>query len=379
MTFYNTDYVRIQDVVIQGAGIQACSQHIQILNSQFSGDGLAIRNDGCTPNTNLDILIDGNTFYNLPGATWEGRVSIYSPNDPSGITLSNNIFGQGGCSDGLQIIGNTGGLHVGPGNIFRDLLQGSCGPHVDAIQEYGAGANNVIEGNYFINNTVNIGIYDGGSPNSVVRNNVFDVPNGSNQALQLGGINGMVMEHNTFKNTILGVGTKSSMSQNTNWVVQNNIFENSDFTASGDQPGCGSNCIVRYNLKSNGGTTNPTGTNNITGNAQYVGVGSVTNWAGWQLAAGSPGKNAGNDGLDMGTTYYGLEAEEAIRLLPPPPQASPPPQSHQAKLISRGPQAPTTSASPATRSTAAARCSLRSQARATATPASLLRPHTATT
>ena len=44
------------------------------------------------------------------------------------------------------------------------------------------------------------------------------------------------------------------------------------------------------------------------------------------------------------------------------------------RSISRGPLRPITSASPATRFTAAARCSPRSPARATATPASLLRP-----
>jgi hypothetical protein len=115
----------------------------------------------------------------------------------------------------------------------------------------------------------------------------------------------MLMEHNTFVNVTLGIGTKFANSQHSGWTVQNNIFDNADFTASGDQPGCGSDCIMRYNLKSRGGSTTPSGSNSITGNAQYVGTGSVSNWANWQLASGSPGKNAGNDGRDMGANTFG--------------------------------------------------------------------------
>jgi hypothetical protein len=69
---------------------------------------------------------------------------------------------------------------------------------------------------------------------------------------------------------------------------------------------------MRYNMKTNGGSTNPGGTNVITGTVQYVGVGSVTNWAGWQLAAGSPGKAAANDGKDVGVVQGDTTA-------PPPP------------------------------------------------------------
>lgn len=317
-SIYGSRYLLLDDLVIGGGGISGCSQHIQIRNSRFVTNGLVMRNDGgCTPTTNLDITLDGNTFNGLPVPLWEGRLSIGLTGNPSGIVITNNTFGGGGCSDGIQLVGGVGGVQIGPGNIFRDLVQGSCGPHVDSIQTYGAGPGTRIEGNYFVNNTVDVGIYDGDA-NVTIRDNVFDRPNAvTYQALQLGGINTMLMEHNTFKDTLLGVGTKFANSPNTNWVVQNNIFDNSIFSASGDQPGCGSNCIIRYNLKSNGGTTNPTGTNNITGNAVYVGVGSVTNWAGWQLTSTSPGFAAGSDGEDMGTNYYGSGT-------PPPP---PPPDT----------------------------------------------------
>jgi hypothetical protein len=163
---------------------------------------------------------------------------------------------------------------------------------------------------------VYVGFYDGGSPSMTIRNNVFDT-NPGGQAIQIGGINGMLMEHNTFRNMTLGIGTKFANTPHTNWTVQNNIFDNAHFTASGDQPGCGSNCIMRYNLKSRGGSTNPAGTNVVTGTAVWAGAGSPSNWAGWELASGSPGKDAGNDGKDMGTLYYGTASPQ------PPPATVP--------------------------------------------------------
>jgi hypothetical protein len=316
MKIGNSDYIKIQDVVLDsGLQLNACSTNIQILNNDFNGS-MTVRADGCTPNNNLNYLIDGNLFDNLGTSTWEGRLGIGLTGSNSGITVSNNTFSgsgpSGNCSDGIFLGGGTGGVRIGPGNIFRDIIQGSCSAHVDAIQDYGAGPGNVIEGNYFINNSVDIGIYDGGK-SYTVRNNVFDKPSSdSGQAIQMGGIQGMLMEHNTFINTVLGIGTKSGNTPNSGWVVQNNIFDNSHFTASGDQPGCGSDAIMRYNLKSHGGTTNPTGTNSITGNTVYVGAGSLTNWADWLLAAGSPGKSAGNDGKDMGVIYYGSTSPTVI-------------------------------------------------------------------
>ena len=194
----NCEFIIIDNVVINGGIINACSQHIQIRNSEFTA-ALTLRNDGgCTPTSELDIILDGNTFNGLGTGVWEGRLSIGLSGNNSGIVISNNVFGGGGCSDGIQLIGGVGDVQIGPGNIFRDLVQGSWGEHVDAIQAYGAGPGNRIEGNYFYNNTVNIVIYDGGV-DYIIRNNVFDTPNDTDyEAFQLGGINTLLMEHNTF-------------------------------------------------------------------------------------------------------------------------------------------------------------------------------------
>ena len=182
------------------------------------------------------------------------------------IVARHNTFGPGGCSDGVQI--GASGITIGPGNYFHDKLQGACAPHVDAIQVVG-GNDLIITGNYLVNNTVHLGIYDGAG-NVKVSHNTFDA-NPGGQALQIGGVQGMHMHHNTFCDVTLGIGTKFANEVHSGWIVENNLFDAAEFAASGDQPGCGSDCILRYNLKTNGGTTTPTGTNTVTGTVSYTG------------------------------------------------------------------------------------------------------------
>ncbi len=318
---YNARFIKFSNLTLTGAAVRGCSVSIEFLDSVFvaNGSGLVYNYDtACSGVTNMALVVDGVTFDRVRNTGYEGRLSIRGVR---GITVRNSVFtGQptSNQSDGIQIVGGSRDVTIGPGNVFADILQSQCGSvHCDAIQAYGGGANTIITGNYFSNCSVYIGFYDGGSPSMTVSNNVFDTaPSG--QALQIGGIQGMLMEHNTFRGVTLGIGTKNGNTQHSGWIVQNNIFDNARFTASGDQPGCGADCVMRYNLKSNGGSTTPTGTNSISGNAVYVGAGSRTAWANWQLAAGSPGKSAASDGEDMGTTYFGGTT-------PPPPPPPPPP------------------------------------------------------
>lgn len=302
---YGSSFIKFDSLTFRSVEVRECSTDIQFLDSVWipSGDdGLVFNYATSCPQTDMRLVVDGATFSNLGRAGYEGRVSVRGVR---GLTIKNSLFSgeppnPADASDGLMLIGNSTNVTVGPGNVFRDIIQDNCGSvHCDAIQMYGNGSGTTITGNYFVNNTVHVGNYDGDSPNMKITNNIFDRGR-SGQSLQIGGVHGMLMEHNTFHEVVLGIGTKSADAQHSGWVVQNNIFDASSFTASGDQPGCGSDCVMRSNLKSNGGSTNPTGTQNIVGNAIFVGVGSVTNIAGWQLAVGSPGKNAATDGTDMG-------------------------------------------------------------------------------
>lgn len=305
---WNSRFIKFSRLTLTGAAVRGCSTNIEFLDSVFAanGSGLSFNYDtACGSVTDMALVVDGVVFDRVRNAVHEGRLSIRGVR---GIAIRNSTFsGQPTTnqSDGIQIVGGSRDVTIGPGNVFSNILQSQCGSvHCDAIQAYGGGANTVITGNYFSNCSVYIGIYDGGSPSTKVSNNVFDTaPAG--QALQIGGVQGMLMEHNTFRGVTLGIGTKNGNTHHSGWVVQNNIFDNARFTASGDQPGCGADCVMRYNLKSNGGSTTPAGSNSITGTAIYLGTGSLSAWENWKLASSSPGAIAGNDGLDMGTTYFG--------------------------------------------------------------------------
>ncbi len=295
--------VTFDGIRFSGGGFisKAATKNITIQNSDFGTSQLVI----LTANlNNNNILIDNNKFgaFNAVGG-WEGRLQISRGGDPqtvpiavSGVVVSNNTFGPGGCSDGIQI--GAHGVKVGPGNTFTGIRQGSCTAHVDAIQGYGQ-SSTVIDGNYFVGNTIHVGFYDGGSSETIT-NNVFGPPGDNVQNLQLGAVRGMRLAHNSFRNTIAAYGSKAGNSPNSGWIIENNLLVNSDFNAGGDQPGCGSDCIMRYNLKDSQSSSNPTGTNSVLGSPTFVGGSAPTTYQGYQLAPGSPGKNAANDGKDIG-------------------------------------------------------------------------------
>jgi hypothetical protein len=246
--------------------------------------------------SNANILIDASTFINItPGANDpEGRLQIAQPacagSQPVGVTVTNSLFENTssniGESDGIQI-GATG-VVVGPGNTFRGIRQASFDRHIDAIQGYGQ-RNTVITGNYFINNTVDVGIYDDGN-GEVITHNVFQ-----NAITSFRGNDNTTIAHNTFFGSDFRIegksGTPSGM------IIRDNIFRNHAVIGS---MSCNS-CTITHNQFSSGGF----GTNNIIGAPTFVGGASPTSWAGFALAPGSVGKNAATDGKDMGANYFG--------------------------------------------------------------------------
>jgi hypothetical protein len=286
------------------------TRNLTIQNSAFGTNQLDIS----TVNfNNNNILIDHNTFgaYNATGC--EGRLCVHWGNGPgsvpAGVVITNNTFGPGGCSDGIQI--GSYGVVVGPGNVFTGVVQGSCATHVDAIQGYGQ-SHTRVDGNYFVDNSVDLGFYDGGTA-EVWTNNVFQHSSSNGQAVQLGTIADPIFQHNTVKNATINVNGKPANGPSTNLLLKDNIFIGSssvNLTQNGT-PAC-TGCTVTHNLFATSGIAS--GTNNIIGAPTFVGGGSPATWAGYQLAVGSLGKNAGTDGLDMGITNYGTST-------PPSPSA----------------------------------------------------------
>jgi hypothetical protein len=320
-----TNYVTIQSATAQGASISptvnngsqylsfssmtipsmqiigASTKHIKVLKNLFNSSILDIN----TVNfNNNDILVDGNSFTGVSatGAAAEGRVSVHWPNGPgtvaAGVTISNNTFDGGGCSDGVQI--GSYGVVVGPGNVFTNLTQGSCVEHVDAIQGYGH-SHAVIKGNYFNKPRVCLGFYDDGNTD-VFQDNVFigSGVDGSQCVIDIGSGVNQTFTHNTVYNVSARVGGINN-SAGGSGTYNNNIFYNSSFN-SGPLSACTS-CTFTHNLFNV--TGNARGTDNLSGTPTFTGGAPSSTWAGWKLLSTSVGYLKATDSTDMGTTFYG--------------------------------------------------------------------------
>ena len=305
-----TQFVRLSSLTIGGAAINgANTRHIAVTNSVFT-QKMDVNTIGFNNN---DILIDGNTFNSIgSGGGTEGRLNVYWPGGPgsvaAGVTVSNNTFDKGGCSDGIQL--GAYGVVVGPGNYFGSLPQGSCTEHVDAIQGYGQ-SHSVIRGNYFVRPRVCLGFYDGGTA-EVFENNVFvgNGVDGTQCVIDLGSVTSASFKHNTLSNVSPRVGGINSSAGGSGTYTEN-IMIGSSFKA-GPASSC-SSCTFTHNLFSSGGN----GTNNLTGTPTFTGGSLPTTLAGWQLASSSIGYRAALDATDMGALIGSTTAPAPVTLTPP--------------------------------------------------------------
>ena len=137
------DGLTIDGVYTNGA------RNVAFVNSKFTG---LVRVDTPANVSAANILFDHDTFDGLSATatSYEGRLTVrgYDNSAPVGVKITNSHFGNGGCSDGVQIIGGAYGVEVGPGNEFAGIRQGACAPHVDSIQLYGSSHTQIV-GNYF--------------------------------------------------------------------------------------------------------------------------------------------------------------------------------------------------------------------------------------
>ncbi len=290
-----SQHVKFQNLTISGATIRDASSYISFVGSTFTDQAVV----SSTSSNNVHILFDKSTFDGISVCTncYEGRLQIVSG---SGVTVTNSHFGGGGEADGIQI--NASGAVIGPGNVFEGLLQGNYARHIDSIQGYGQ-TNTTITGNYFTNDTIYVGFYDGGS-NETITNNVFGPSATNEQKLQLGSVQGLTFTHNTVKgNFVVAQGAKNGSARNSNALYANNIFDGTSIADTGDQPGCATNCVYQSNLFTS--SSNARGTANLIGKPTYTGGASPTAWAGLALASTSLGYHVATDSRDMGIGYYG--------------------------------------------------------------------------
>ena len=185
-------------LTIRGAYLNG-ARNVAFVNSTFTD---MTRVDTIASIANANILFDHNTFdgINMCSSCYEGRLTVrgYNNTAPVGVTISNNHFGGGGQSDGIQVIGQAYGVQIGPGNEFANLKQGSFSAHVDPIQFYGD-THTTVTGNYFHGNSTGIMAGDG-TDHALITNNVFVTDGEYPDQVVIGGGSNDVIRHNVFAN-----------------------------------------------------------------------------------------------------------------------------------------------------------------------------------
>lgn len=257
-------------------------------------DGMS-RVDTTVATPNAHILFDSNTFDGITAGPddYEGRLTIrgFDNTEDVGVTLSNNHFGGGGGSDGIQIVGGAYGVVIGPGNEFTGLCQCGQSAHVDPIQLYGSSHTQIV-GNYFHDNGDGSGgiMAPDGGDHEIISGNVFVVDQYP-PMIQLGSHTASEITHNTFVGNDVHIDHKTGSDPSTDGVVRDNVFV-APSGLSADPL-----AVEDYNLFGGGGGE---GLHDIEGVAVFVGGSNPATYADFHLTASSPGHLAASDGTDIG-------------------------------------------------------------------------------
>ena len=214
-----------------------------------------------------------------------------------------------GCADGIQ----TGSPVIVEYSYIGDKLDNATGcvgdPHTDGMQFYGwPPMGSIVRYNYFYNNSQMLAAYDS-LGDVTIEHNVLDSGAAARPCpLELYADDGSIVRNNTL--IIRNSGAVGGICLDHKPVDSAGV--NTQIT----------NNIIAYLSQSNGSTygtyTNnlvPGGSGgNINGTATFVGTcqGGFANWRNCALAPGSAGKNAGTDGKDVGTHYYGVRKPSGL-------------------------------------------------------------------
>jgi hypothetical protein len=284
---------------------------------EFVGDrfvGMA-RVDTPRPVANAGILFSANTFLGIDQCSncFEGRLTVNGDDNtvPVGVTISGNRFGDGGGSDGVQIVGGAYGVEV-LDNEFDHLLQGDYEAHVDPLQLYGS-SHTHIAGNYFHDNDTGIMAPDG-ADHELIEDNLFvSRTSGYPWPIVLGSDVGSTLVHNTLVDGAcefnIRCGTLRVYGGNSGQASRDTVVRDNVFTAFATDGGAAL-AADDHNLVLSG----KRGAGDAAGVPRYAGGGDTRQ--SFRLAAGSPGKGAASDGGDVGILDHPAP--------PPPPVTAPP-------------------------------------------------------
>jgi Bacterial Ig domain/Bacterial Ig-like domain/Right handed beta helix region len=297
--------LKLDGLTLNGAYLNG-AKNVSIVNSTVTQ---MMRVDTPTSAPNANVLIDHNTFsgINVCSSCYEGRLAIrgYNNTQPVGVTVSNNLFGPGGDSDGVQIIGDAYGVQIGPGNEFRGLAQVSTA-HTDAVQLYGS-SHTLITGNWMHDNSTGIMAPDG-SDHETITNNVIETT-GYPWPIVMGNAVGNTVTHNVLPGSdgTIEIDKSNGGAASSGNVITDNVIAGVT-NASGGAP---QGASVDYNL-----TGKLIGAHDVKASPTYAGGSSPSSYAGYALTSTSAGATGASDGGAIGVRPGSTGVTD-----PPPPPA----------------------------------------------------------
>jgi hypothetical protein len=282
------DHVRITEARLDGAA------DVTIARSTFTGMNVV---DATRRRAN--ILFTHNHFAAVDPCSecYEGRLTVKGDEHPDGVpvgvTIRDNRFGPGGTADGVQVIGTPYGVRIGPGNRFTGLAQSQApdSAHTDPIQLYGS-SHTVITGNWMSGNSTGIMAPDG-SDHELITNNVIQTT-GYPWALVMGGAQGNVISHNTLPGPqgTIEVDRANGGDPSAGVVVRDNVMQGVINARGGPATGV----LQDYNLVASGHREG----HDIAGRPRFAGGARPRSYAGYALAATSPGHGRASDSGSVG-------------------------------------------------------------------------------
>jgi hypothetical protein len=271
------------------------SKNITLENTAATGHNVFfvvdIRTDG------PGIVVKGNVFHDMeyPDRS-AGAVRILPPGDvpASNLKVEYNLFRDMGA-DGVD-----GGPAMIIGNEFSNVASfGTADPrHTDVIQIGGVGPD-VIKGN-FVHTGCSQGIdaFDGTASNTIEDNVIVGCT--VHSLVMAGDKPTSTVNHNTVvgdpNSSLLECGSKPGEGSSVTSVRDNILQEGVNSSGVPCQPSLNTHNMFYPGVS----TTDFNGTANSKGVPQFVGGSRPTSYAGYALAAGSPGKGTASDGSDVG-------------------------------------------------------------------------------
>ena len=275
------------------AGTQGNNSNITFSYNAMSSSGVSVSGNS---NANANIDIAHNSFIGFGSSSETSRMEVINDNAcPNGVTVEYNRM-SGGRADGIDISGSSCQTQI-VHNVIDNILEQNCGGiHCDGFQDNGGGNGTVLAYNYFFNDT-DCFLLDDGSSNYNIHDNVCQTNTGDSSFwMQFGGAAGITLSHNTVLSTNgAQYGNDHNSNPSSNVVFSNNIFYSDPQQTSGPASGAASES---YNLCPSGCG----GSHETKATPKFAGGGSPSSWAGFALAAGSPGLGAGSDGANQGVS-----------------------------------------------------------------------------